>query len=143
MPNATTNPITQSGVTMSTTTTPKSIAFFALPAIGADLDGGEFAGITTKPDGTHWAVTKLPGYGEALDHDKALADAKERGGELPTKAVAALVVANLKVKRGWYWTCETYDASYAWGFYSYGYTNTSYRSAEGGALAVRLIQITA
>ena len=123
--------------------TQTTIAFKDLPALGADLDGGEFAGITTKPDGTHWAVTKLPGYGEALNHDKALADAKARGGELPTKAVAALVVANLKVKRGWYWTCETYDASYAWHFNSGGYAGSYGRSAEGGALAVRLIQITA
>ena len=46
--------------------TQTTIAFKDLPALGADLDGGEFAGITTKPDGTHWAVSKLPGYGEAL-----------------------------------------------------------------------------
>ena len=123
----------------------KTISFTALPAIGAELDGGEFAGITTKPDGTHWAITKLPGYGAKLNHDKALADAQERGGELPTKAVAALVVANLKIERGWYWTCQVHesDASSAWDFYSNGYTRGNDRSAQGGALAVRLIQLTA
>jgi len=131
-------------MTTATTTAPlASIAFAQLPAIGADLEGGEFAGIHTKPDSTHWAVTKLPGYGSALNHDKALIDARERGGELPTKAVSALVTTNLKIKRGWYWCQETEGASYAWLFGSYGFTFSNTRSAEGGALAVRLIQITA
>jgi len=120
-----------------------TVKFSELPALGADLDGGEFAGIHTKPDGTHWAVSRLPGFGSKLTHKLAIADAKERGGELPTKAVAAMVVVNLKVDPGWYWTGEEYDASDAWFFFSDGYTGISSKSAAGGALAVRLIQITA
>ena len=127
---------------MNTATALKSIPITALPAIGADLDGGEFAGIVTKPDGKHYAVTKLPGYGANLDHGKALAYAAEQSGELPTKAVAALVVANLKIDRGWYWTQDEYDASYAWDFNSSGDTGITRKSGQGGALAVRCIQLT-
>lgn len=129
-----------------TTATPSritSIPFTALPAIGADLDGGEFAGITTKPDGKHYAVTKLPGYGSEVNHGSALAYAEEQGGELPTKAVAALLVANLKAERGWYWMQDEYDASYAWIFYANGYTLDGLKSYQGGALAVRCIKLTA
>jgi hypothetical protein len=127
--------------TESTEATITTVKFSDLPAIGADFAGGEFAGIHTKPDGTHWAVSRLPGFGSKLTHKLAIADAQARGGELPTKAVAALVVANLKIEEGWYWTCDVYDASSAWFFDSYGDTFNVSRSAAGGALAVRLIQI--
>lgn len=120
------------------------VSFSALPAIGEELAGGEFAGIHTKPDGTHWAVVRLPGYDRALSQGEALADAEARGGELPTKAVAVLVAANLKVKRGWYWTCEGHESitSYGWNFSADGLTSYFARSAKGGALAVRLIPLT-
>ena len=129
----------------ATETQLQTIRFTDLPAIGTELEGGEFAGIHSKPDGTHWAISKLTGFGSKLTHKLAIADAKERGGELPTKAIAALVVANLTVEPGWYWTCEVHkdDTSFAWGFNSTGYPDSSFRSAAGGALAVRLIQIVA
>ena len=76
---------------------------------------------------------------------KAKAAVKKVGGQLPSKAVGALLASNEKLERGWYWTDEEWegDASYAWHFYSGGYSGLTLKSAVGGALAVRLIPITA
>ena len=52
-----------------------------LPAIGQPLDGGTFAGLTTKPDGAHGAVVLLPDNGTDLTWAKAKAWAKEQGGD--------------------------------------------------------------
>jgi len=117
-----------------------------LPALGASLDGGTFAGLTTKPDGTHCAVVLLPGHGTDLDWAAAKAWTKEQGGELPTRPVAALLFANIKVKLEpeWHWTADEYDASCAWGcrFYD-GNQNYTRKSYEGSAVAVRLIPLSA
>ena len=37
----------------------RATPFQLLPALGADLEGGTFCGLTTKPDGTHHAVVLL------------------------------------------------------------------------------------
>lgn len=123
----------------------KSITFASLPAMGQPLEGGIFRGITTKKDGTHFAVIRLPGKGEDLDWSKAKAWAEEQGGQLPSKAVGALLASNEELEPDWHWTEEEYvgDASFAWLFNSNGYTNIIRKSAAGGALAVRLIPITA
>ena len=44
-----------------------------LPALGADLEGGTFAGLTTQKDGTHCAVVLLPEKGADPTWKKALA----------------------------------------------------------------------
>ena len=117
-----------------------------LPAIGQPLDGGTFAGLTTKPDGAHCAVVLLPDNGTDLTWAKAKAWAKEQGGELPSRPVAALLFANVKanLKPKWHWTSEEYDASYAWycGFH-YGLQYDGRKSYEGSAVAVRYIKIGA
>lgn len=117
-----------------------------LPAIGQLLNGGTFAGLTTKPDGTHCAVVLLPGTGTDLTWTKAKAWAKKQGGELPSRPVAALLFANVKasLQLGWHWTSEEFDASYAW-FCSFGtgYQNGCRKSYEGSAVAVRQIPLTA
>lgn len=131
---------------MSTLTATLTIA--QLPALGAPLEGGSFAGITTQPDGTHCAVVLLPAQGTDLDWPAAKAWASEQGGELPSRPVAALLFANVKtqLRPRWHWTGETHedDASYAWScdFY-YGYQSYSHKSSEGGAVAVRLIHLAA
>lgn len=115
-----------------------------LPAIGADLDGGTFAGLTTKPDGTHCAVVLLPGGGTDLTWKKAKTWAEEQGGELPSRPVAALLFANVKasLQLGWHWTSEEFDASYAWFcLFSYGLQDYDLKSFEGSAVAVRYIKI--
>lgn len=117
-----------------------------LLAIGQPLSGGIFAGLTTKPDGTHCAVVLLPDNGTDLTWEKAKAWAKKQGGELPSRPVAALLFANVKanLKPKWHWTSEEYDASYAWGcHFSYGFQDFSHKSFEVSAVAVRYIKIGA
>ena len=118
-----------------------------LPALGQPLDGGTFAGLTTKPDGTHCAVVLLPDNGTDLTWAKAKTWAKKQGGELPSRPVAALLFANnvkANIKPKWHWTSEEYDASYAWGcrFYD-GTQGITHKSFEGSAVAVRLIPLSA
>jgi hypothetical protein len=80
--------------------------------------------------------------------------AKEAGGQLPTRPIAALLYANAKdqFERTWYWTSDELqadtgdedDASYAWFcFFYYGLQDFNLKSAEGAAVAVRLIHLTA
>ena len=124
----------------------KTIDLASLPPIGKSLDGGTFAGLTTKPDGTHCAVVLLPGNATDLTWAKAKAWAKKQGGELPTRPVAALLFANVKsaLEPRWHWTSDEFDASYAWNcYFSVGYQFINHESNEGGAVAVRQIPLTA
>ena len=125
-----------------------SMSFSALPPLGADLDAGKFAGITTKKDGTHCAVVLLPTKGEDLSWSAALNWAKEQGGELPSRPVASLLFANVKpeLEVGWHWTSEEdeHNASYAWGcYFGHGHIGNNHKSAEGSAVAVRMIPLNA
>lgn len=131
---------------MTTTADPITLTLATLPALGADLDGGTFAGLTTRKDGTHCAVILLPEKATDLTWKKATAWAKEQGGELPTRPVAALLFANVKPKLSpsWHWTSDEDDASYAWSCdFIYGYQGYHLRSSEGSAVAVRMIPLTA
>jgi hypothetical protein len=116
-----------------------------LPSLGKPLDGGTFAGLTTRADGTHCAVVLLPGLGENLTWTKAKAWAKKRGGELPTCPVAALLYANVKpaLTPRWHWTADEYDASFALycNFINCG-QGFNRKSYDGCAVAVRLIPLT-
>ena len=118
--------------------------FSTLPTLGAELEGGIFAGITTRKDGVHCAVILLPAKGTRLTWKKAVNWATEQGGELPTRPVAALLFANVKDKLQpeWHWACEEDDASYAWGcnFYN-GTQHGNTKSYDGAAVAVRCIPI--
>jgi hypothetical protein len=116
-----------------------------LPSLGKPLDGGTFAGLTTRDDGTHCAVVLLPGLGENLTWTKAKAWAKKAGGELPTRPVAALLFSNVKpaLTPRWHWTADEYDASSAWCCYFYGgIQGNGLKSYDGCAVAVRLIPLT-
>jgi len=116
-----------------------------LPQLNAPLDGGIFAGLTTLKDGTHCAVVLLPARGEDLTWPQATEWAKEQGGELPTRPVAALIFANIqdRPKEGWRWTNDEFNASYAWCcYFSDGYQQGSHKSYEGSAVAVRYVRIT-
>ena len=125
-----------------------TISLASLPAIGAALDGGIFAGLTTKPDSTHCAVVLLPGGGTDLTWKKAKTWAEEQGGELPSRPVAALLFANCKphLQPRWHWSCEEHeeDASYAWTCtFNSGNQFSYHKSYEGSAVAVRQIPLTA
>lgn len=129
---------------MSTLTATLTVA--QLPALGAPLEGGSFAGITTQPDGTHCAVVLLPAQGTDLDWPAAKAWAADQGGELPSRPVAALLFANVKaqLRPRWHWTADEDGASYAWScYFSYGDQSYDHKSYECGAVAVRLIHLTA
>lgn len=143
---------------MDTTTEPIAIAtisFASLPALGAELEGGIFSGITTLKDGTHAAVILLPNKAQKrMTWKKATAWAEEVGGQLPSRPVAALLYANAKphLDPAWHWTSDTLDqdtgddsdASYAWLCnFSRGYQGNYRKSDEGAARAVRLIHLTA
>lgn len=118
--------------------------FKDLPKLGERLDGGIFAGLTTKPDGTHCAVVLLPGNGRYLTWDEAKVWATRQGGELPSRSVAALLFANLKdrLDPDWHWTSDEDDAPYAWHCdFAWGYQNNRRKNHEGSAVAVRLIAL--
>jgi len=132
----------------------KTVTFAAIAtlALGADLDGGKFAGVTTLKDGTHCAVVVLPNKADKhLEWDAAMTWAKEAGGQLPTRPVAALLYANAKdqFERTWYWTSDELqadtgyedDASFAWYCNFLGHQSNNRKSAEGAAVAVRLIPL--
>jgi hypothetical protein len=72
--------------------------------------------------------------------------AKEQGGELPTRPMAALLFANLqdKLQPEWHWTADEYSASYAWlCHFDYGSQFSDRKSYDGAAVAVRCIPLTA
>lgn len=127
--------------------------FKDLPKLGEKLDGGIFAGLTTKPDGTHCAVVLLPGKVRNLNWSKATVWAANHGGELPSRPVAALLVATVKdhlrpewhwIRPEWHWTSDEFRASRAWlcNFDDGGQDDHS-KSYGGSAVAVRLIPIAA
>ena len=123
----------------------KTINFKDLPAVGAPLDSGIFAGVITHA-GKHAAVILLPEKGNNLTWAKAETWAKEQGGELPTRPVANMLFTNVKpaLAPGWHWTADEDDASYAWYcYFRYGYQNTFHKDNELAAVAVRYVEITA
>ncbi|SIR00653.1 hypothetical protein [Pseudacidovorax sp. RU35E] len=127
-------------------TSENTLAPTVLPALGAALAGGIFAGLTTDKAGQHFAVVLLPGRADSKDWPAAQAWAKEQGGELPSRAVALLLFTHVKdqLPRTWHWTSEPDGASYAWCcYFAYGHQSTSHQSAELAAVAVRQIPISA
>ena len=122
-----------------------SITIATLPALGAELQGGTFVGITTQPDGTHCAVVLLPGKSDDLIWEAAKAWALEQGGELPTRPVAALLFANVKptLSPEWHWTADELSASFAWYCrFGFGLQGDGHKSNELAAVAVRLISLS-
>ncbi len=122
-----------------------SISLSTLPALGAALHGGTFAGLITRKDGSHCAVILLPDQGADLTWKKACNWAQKLEAELPSRPVAALLFANVKdqLRPKWHLTSESYDASYAWSCYFFsGFQSITRKSYEGAAVAVRLIPLT-
>jgi hypothetical protein len=145
-PASLTNQLINPRLKMAQKSTSKSVSFGTLPALGAPLENGVFAGVITSKDGIHDAVILLPENGINLTWKKAITWAKKQGGELPTRPIAALLFSNVKASlpSGWHWTSEEEDASYAWVcYFDYGDQYGYHESYEGGAVAVRMIPITA
>jgi len=116
----------------------------ALPPIGADFEGGTYAGLTLV-DNVPFALVLLPGD-EQKNWQDAIAWAKDQGGMLPSRIDALVLFTNLKdrFKPEWYWTGEQYagDEAFAW-IQSFGYGNQSYdpKSDLNRARAVRRVVI--
>jgi hypothetical protein len=125
-----------------------SITLSTLPAVGAELEGGAFAGVITQADGTHAAVVLLPERAKGLTWDAATEWAKQLGAQLPTRLMASTIYTHLKaqLEPRWHWTCETDedDASCAWLCdFDIGNQDGYRKSYEGCAVAARLIPLTA
>ena len=119
-----------------------------LPALRQPLDGGLFGGVITLADGITYAIVWLNTVQppEALDFDGARSWAAGVGGHLVTRAIGAMLVANLGdlLPQTWVWTCEEQNSAYAW-VCNLTLGNVFYfgRSAAGGAVAVRMIPLSA
>ena len=130
---------------MTTKTVIASVILSTLPALGSDFEGGTFAGVITKNDGTHCAVVLLPGTAEDLTWEAAKAWAVEQGGALPTRPVAALLFANVQpaLSPEWHWTADEYSASSAWHcHFGNGSQSGHHKRNELAAVAVRLIPLS-
>lgn len=124
----------------------EALPLASLPALKQPLDGGIFCGVITLPDGKHYAVVKLdPKPEKRLPWKAAMTWAKKVGGQLPSRAIAALLFAVAKdlFEPSWHWTNEPEGSSYAWYCYFNGgpqdYGDASY---DGCAVAVRLIPLS-
>ena len=132
-----------------------TLSFASLPALGVELAGGTFRGITTLKDGTHCAVILLPNKAqERMNWQQTKEWAEAADGVMLTRPVGALLYANAKdhFEPTLYWTSEELqtdtgdesDASCAWYcLFDIGGQGDYHKSAEGAAVAVRLIPLTA
>ena len=120
----------------------RAITFNTLPALGAPLEGGTFAGLITLPNGTHNAVVLLPAQGKGLIWQQACEWAKQHGGVLPTRPMVALLFTNIRdrLQPGWHWTADELHAPYAWTCqFGSGYQDYYNKSFACSAVAVRCI----
>ena len=91
-----------------------------LPSVGAEMEGGIYAGLTIHIGMPH-ALVLLPGD-EELPWAKAVEWAAKQGGaqssSLPSRIDGLVLFQNLKreFKEEYYWTSETHagNADYAW-----------------------------
>ena len=115
------------------------------PKIGEARRDGIYAGLTLHDDAPCELIL-LPGKAERLDWPAAMAWAKERGGELPSRFDALVLLKNLpgEFEKDWYWLSEQHaeDGDYAW-YQGFGYGTQDYggKSYEGRARAVRRVPI--
>jgi hypothetical protein len=129
-----------------TETVLEALPLASLPALKQPLEGGIFCGVITLPDGKHYAVVKLDTKPpKRLTWKKALEWAREVGGRLPSRAIAALLfsVAKDLFEPDWYWTDEPEGDRYAWycGFDDGGQIYLR-QGDVGRAVAVRLIPLS-
>ena len=119
--------------------------FNTLPALGAPLEGGTFAGLITLPNGTHNAVVLLPALGDGLDWWEACEWANKHGGVLPTSSMAAILFANTKdrLQSKWHWTADEQGPASAWScHFGNSYQDYLRKSFFSSAVAVRLILLS-
>lgn len=111
-----------------------------------NLQVGEiYAGLVLGKDGAaDYHLFLQPGSATGVTWQAAMDWAKKLGHSLPTRAEQALLFANLKheFEQRYYWSSEQAGPSTAWGqYFGNGSQNSSYRSCEGRARAVRRLEI--
>ena len=111
-----------------------------------ELQPGErYAGARLDPQGRHLhhVIVMAARPSKKLEWKEALTWGSQAGGAVGSPEEYALVKANCPdlLTESWYWTGKEYegDASYAWTFFSLGYTSDDRKSAAGGALAFRRV----
>lgn len=126
-----------------------AIAITAAPRgrwpIGAEIEGGKFAGVTLHEEAPYELVL-LPGEAEKVTFEEAEKWAAAQGGVLPSRFDQLVLLKNMKseFKGEWYWSSERYavDACYAWyQFFGYGSQSYDFVSDRFRARAVRRIPI--
>ena len=113
----------------------------ALPAIGADWNGGKYAGLSIE-DNRPVALVLLAGDEGDLTWDKAVAWAEKQGGVLPSRIDQIVLFRNLKseFKAECYWSGEqrASGSACAWGQdFSFGGQGYWRKDDETRARAVR------
>ena len=119
-----------------------------LPTLGSELAGGKYAGTTTDHTGATYALIVLDETPNTEDKTltwaDALAWAESLSAQLPSRAEAAMLFANLKIEfeEDAHWTRDEYSAPYAWcqDFYD-GLQYVSRKSNELCARAVRRLPV--
>jgi len=109
-------------------------------------EGEYYAGAIINPDGTGHHIILLADDHDDTTWDKAMAWAKEQGGDLPNRVESALLFNQSKdqFKQAWYWTNEQHASysSYAWyQNFGYGLQDGSDKYYELRARAVRRLPI--
>lgn len=130
---------------------PESISLGSLPALRQPLADGLYGGVITLADGRNVAVVYLHNAKppKRQDVDAMRAWAKSIGAQLITCAIGSLLVATLGdlLPQTVVWTEEDYalnPSASAWYCHlDYGCVFSNHRSAKLGAVAVRLIPVTA
>jgi len=121
-----------------------AVSLYGLPAIGAQWQGGIYAGVSIENE-QPVALVLLPGD-ESMKWKDAVAWAKKQGSTLPTRIDHLVLFKNLKkeFKEEYYWSGEQYaaDPDYAWVQYFTNGGQDGYRMGDyNRARAVRRVQI--
>ncbi len=131
-------------VTAAEIMAPVPIDLRKLPAIGAEWEGGLYAGITVH-DNRPMALVLLPGD-EKLNWKDAGAWAEKAGGTLPSKVDSLILFQNLKseFKDECYWTSEVHPSNAACAFiqgFALGSQLSARKVSDYRARAVRRVAI--
>lgn len=128
------------GKAHAATAVPLTAARADLPAIGAEYQGGIYAGLTIH-DNQPAALILLPGD-EKMTWSDGVAWAEKKGSALPSRFDQLVLFKNLKkeFQDAWYWSGEQYasGSGCAWGQgFPYGYQFNYHESVTYRVRAVR------
>ena len=117
-----------------------------LPAIGAQWNGGTYAGVTVR-NNRPMALIVLPGEESTIKWRAASGWAEKQGGELPSRVDGLVLYQNLREqfnKDGWYWTDTVHPGDADFAFlqdFAYGHQYNVHKGYAYRARAVRRVAI--